>query len=125
MNAQYYHLEHYYGRDSVRRAERPDRTAENEQAYERWRADVGLTARTQAAAKAENYRADAQYYRNDMYYRNEQVNSYAVEWHKKFSLSAACLVLFFIGAPLGSIIRKGAWACRSSFRCCCSSSITC
>lgn len=29
------------------------------------------------------------------------------EWHKKFTLSAACLVLFFIGAPLGSIIRKG------------------
>ncbi len=30
-----------------------------------------------------------------------------VEWHRKFSLSFACLVLFFIGAPLGSIIRKG------------------
>ena len=30
-----------------------------------------------------------------------------IEWHRKFSLSLACLVLFFIGAPLGSIIRKG------------------
>ncbi|MCX6314995.1 MAG: LptF/LptG family permease [Sphingobacteriales bacterium] len=30
-----------------------------------------------------------------------------IEWHRKFSLSMACLVLFFIGAPLGSIIRKG------------------
>ncbi|CAN5552849.1 LptF/LptG family permease [soil metagenome] len=30
-----------------------------------------------------------------------------VEWHRKLSLSLACLVLFFIGAPLGSIIRKG------------------
>ena len=30
-----------------------------------------------------------------------------VEWHRKFSLSLACMVLFFIGAPLGSIIRKG------------------
>ena len=30
-----------------------------------------------------------------------------MEWHKKFSLSVACLVLFFIGAPLGSIIRRG------------------
>ncbi len=29
------------------------------------------------------------------------------EWHKKFSLSIACIVLFFIGAPLGAIIRKG------------------
>ena len=29
------------------------------------------------------------------------------EWHRKFSLSVACLVLLFIGAPLGAIIRKG------------------
>nr|MBA3674473.1 LptF/LptG family permease [Chitinophagaceae bacterium] len=28
-------------------------------------------------------------------------------WHRKFSLSVACVVLLFIGAPLGSIIRKG------------------
>jgi lipopolysaccharide export system permease protein len=30
-----------------------------------------------------------------------------IQWHKKFSLSLACLVLFFVGAPLGAIIRKG------------------
>ena len=30
-----------------------------------------------------------------------------IEWHRKLSLSFACLVLFLIGAPLGSIIRKG------------------
>ena len=29
------------------------------------------------------------------------------EWHRKIALSLACLVLFLIGAPLGSIIRKG------------------
>lgn len=28
-------------------------------------------------------------------------------WHEKITLSIACLVLFLIGAPLGSIIRKG------------------
>ena len=27
--------------------------------------------------------------------------------HEKFSLSIACLLFFFIGAPLGAIIRKG------------------
>jgi lipopolysaccharide export system permease protein len=32
---------------------------------------------------------------------------YDVEWHRKFALSFACLTLFFIGAPLGAIIRKG------------------
>ena len=30
-----------------------------------------------------------------------------LEWHKKFTLSLACLFFFFIGAPLGAIIRKG------------------
>jgi len=30
-----------------------------------------------------------------------------IEWHRKILLSSACLILFLIGAPLGSIIRKG------------------
>jgi len=38
---------------------------------------------------------------------DKPVTSLKVEWHKKFSLSFACFVLFFIGAPLGAIIRKG------------------
>lgn len=29
------------------------------------------------------------------------------EWHRKFTFPVACLVFFFIGAPLGAIIRKG------------------
>lgn len=32
---------------------------------------------------------------------------YEIEWHRKFTLSITCLLLFFIGAPLGAIIRKG------------------
>jgi lipopolysaccharide export system permease protein len=37
----------------------------------------------------------------------ELIRRYEIEWHKKFTLSFACLIFFFIGAPLGSIIRKG------------------
>jgi lipopolysaccharide export system permease protein len=37
----------------------------------------------------------------------KEANSYEIEWYKKFSLSFACLVMFLIGAPLGSIIKKG------------------
>ncbi len=44
---------------------------------------------------------------NDYSNRLKEITSTKVEWHKKLSLSFACLVLFFIGAPLGSIIRKG------------------
>ncbi len=35
------------------------------------------------------------------------VIQHSVEWHRKFTLSFACLIFFFIGAPLGAIIRKG------------------
>ena len=35
------------------------------------------------------------------------VRLHQIEWHRKFTLSFACLVFFFIGAPLGAIIRKG------------------
>ncbi|MCL1973551.1 MAG: LptF/LptG family permease [Bacteroidetes bacterium] len=31
----------------------------------------------------------------------------SLEWFRKFTLSFACLIFFFIGAPLGAIIRKG------------------
>jgi lipopolysaccharide export system permease protein len=37
----------------------------------------------------------------------ERVYRHQIEWHRKFSLSFACLVLFLIGAPLGAIVRKG------------------
>ena len=37
----------------------------------------------------------------------EAVRKYNIEWHRKFTLSFACFIFFFIGAPLGGIIRKG------------------
>jgi lipopolysaccharide export system permease protein len=39
--------------------------------------------------------------------RTELRARFAVEWHRKFTLSIACFILFLIGAPLGAIIRKG------------------
>lgn len=45
----------------------------------------------------------------DARYKDASVNLHAasVEYQKKFTLSAACIALFLIGAPLGAIIRKG------------------
>jgi lipopolysaccharide export system permease protein len=39
--------------------------------------------------------------------KKETVRHHAMEWHRKFTLSFACLIFFFIGVPLGAIIRKG------------------
>jgi len=35
------------------------------------------------------------------------IRKYTNEWHRKFTLPFACFIFFFIGAPLGAIIRKG------------------
>jgi lipopolysaccharide export system permease protein len=40
-------------------------------------------------------------------YLNSNIASYNVEWLRKYVLAVACILFFFIGAPLGSIIRKG------------------
>ena len=39
--------------------------------------------------------------------KEDTINRYKMEWHKKFTFSFACMLLFLIGAPLGAIIRKG------------------
>lgn len=47
---------------------------------------------------------------DDLHYyvaQQESVIKNQLEWHRKFSLSFACFIFFFIGAPLGAIIRKG------------------
>ena len=46
-------------------------------------------------------------YTSNEYETQRSIRRRQVEWHRKFSLAFSCLVLFFIGAPLGAIIRKG------------------
>jgi len=43
----------------------------------------------------------------ELKYKNKKLIKANIEWHRKFTLSFACIVLFLIGAPLGAIIRKG------------------
>lgn len=38
---------------------------------------------------------------------SDEIKVNSLEWHRKYAMSFACIILFFIGAPLGSIIRKG------------------
>jgi lipopolysaccharide export system permease protein len=42
-------------------------------------------------------------------YSNDEleINRFLIEWHKKIVVCFACIVLFFVGAPLGAIIKKG------------------
>ncbi len=43
----------------------------------------------------------------DIKNRELYISKHWNEWHRKFTLSFACILLFFIGAPLGAIIKKG------------------
>ena len=47
-------------------------------------------------------------YNNSIISDNQRfITRHSVEWYKKFTLSFACIIFFFIGSPLGAIIRKG------------------
>jgi lipopolysaccharide export system permease protein len=54
-----------------------------------------------------NIKGSIQFTSSEIKGREDEIRFREIEWHRKFSFSLACLVLFFIGAPLGSIIRKG------------------
>ncbi len=68
------------------------------QRQELWR---GVTQKSQTIRSDCEFRAVGT--DNDDYV----LRRHRIEWNKKFTLSLACLIFFFIGAPLGAIIRKG------------------
>lgn len=65
----------------------------------------------QVFSNARNYAHSAQSYVtnsvSEFDHKMKFIKRHEIEWHRKFTLSLACLLLFFIGAPLGAIIRKG------------------
>ena len=69
--------------------------------YERPR--VLETALNAAKSAAQNLDVN----RENLYQKKKLANKHRIVFHKKFSFSIACFLLFFIGAPLGAIIRKG------------------
>ena len=62
---------------------------------------------TMATGSAQNAKDNVAFNKLDLKTQTENINKHKKEWHKKFTLSIACLIFFFIGAPLGSIIRRG------------------
>ena len=54
-----------------------------------------------------NIKSNIDFTATDYDARKKALRLNLIAWHNKFTMSIACLVLFLIGAPLGSIIRKG------------------
>lgn len=60
-------------------------------------------SKTKIYRKQENLRGQSDYLQSI----NNDINEYWIEFHRKFALTFTIIVLFFIGAPLGAIVRKG------------------
>ena len=70
-----------------------------------------LVERKNTVTRAIDYIKDSNSYLSQIseshYWEIKVLKKYEVTWNEKLTLSFACLVFFFIGAPLGAIIRKG------------------
>jgi len=62
---------------------------------------------TQAMAFARIARSNLNSSAGNSKVRMHWINRHWIEWHRKLTLSFACILFFLIGAPLGAIIRKG------------------
>ncbi len=61
-------------------------------------------------AALENAKSTQKYIKvsqDEFFSRKKIINKHDIAWHEKFTMAFACLIFFFIGAPLGAIIRKG------------------
>jgi lipopolysaccharide export system permease protein len=60
-----------------------------------------------ALEKARGINKNISMFQGQLSRQKKELNKYDMERHRKFTLSIAVLIFFFIGAPLGAIIRKG------------------
>jgi len=60
-----------------------------------------------AKSKAQTLTDDMNFRLMDQAMMKREFRGHQIELHRRFSYSLACLLFFFIGAPLGAIIRKG------------------
>lgn len=69
--------------------------------------DMQLQYLNTAKERAERVRQEYEFKNLELADKQKSLRRHAIERQKKFTLSFACIIFFFIGAPLGAIIRKG------------------
>jgi lipopolysaccharide export system permease protein len=71
---------------------------------DKWvKAEIAMSALDRARSNMQNLNL----YQGQITERKRNINKYDMERHRKFTLSIAVFIFFFVGAPLGAIIRKG------------------
>lgn len=66
-----------------------------------------ISALEKAKSNADDMQVTLSSYSRDRFHYTYTLRLIDIEIQKKFALSLACLIFFFIGAPLGALIRKG------------------
>ncbi len=66
-----------------------------------------LSVAVNARSKAENIKNEYMFKAINQDEQMSSIRQHEMEWNRKYTLSFACLIFLFIGAPLGAIIRKG------------------
>lgn len=92
---------------SATKAVKKQQTADFDSLWQAFAADKQLDYVRRAENKVAMLRGDLewkQYATSDTDYRTRR---HWIQWHQKMTLSLACIIFFFVGAPLGAIIRKG------------------
>ena len=84
-----------------------DRPMNVDSIFKRGGASYNLSYLNNALTNARRRFQDVDFKQTIMNDQDVNIRRHAIELHKKFTLSFACIIFFFIGAPLGAIIRKG------------------
>lgn len=108
----YFSIYEKNGEDSVLRERLQNKTSEKLLSYKDEFVSLipdSLRAKTTAivASNLQNMERLVKISLNDSNVQSSKINKSKILWHKKYTLSFACMLLFLIGAPLGAIIRKG------------------
>ena len=82
-------------------------TCDLDSIYTHMTGEQRLQAAKAAVSQAKAVENDLQFKTDWSNYQNRQARLHQIEIFGKFTLALSCLIFFFIGAPLGAIIRKG------------------
>ena len=104
----YYNLKKF-GLDTLKKlpAVSPAKFAKSTELLDSYERTKKIQILEYAMTQARNIKNYADVTTKQLEFKDHDYTTHMVEIYRKFTLSIACLVLFFIGAPLGSIIRKG------------------
>jgi lipopolysaccharide export system permease protein len=102
---------HYYKIDSAKLARKMQSDTTHISHYTSILFDINLKKREKiiedALDRGRNISESVSNMNKEVVNRKSVIRKHDIAYHKKFTLSIACLILFFVGAPLGAIIRKG------------------